>query len=129
MVDSAVRVSPAASPSTANRLTPAPVRAATRIRSAVWPSSTNDLVPEIFQVSPSLVAVASMPDSSQRPFGSVKARVAMVSPEAMPGQVGRPWPRRHREWISVLAASTTVEKYGAHSSARPISSSTTMSST
>ncbi len=52
----------------------------------MWPSSTNDLVPEIFQASPSAVAVASMPDSSQRPFGSVKARVAMVSPEAMPGR-------------------------------------------
>ena len=109
MVDSDVRVRPAASPCTANRLTPAPVRAATRIRSAMWPSSTNDLVPEILKPSPSAVAVASMPDSSQRPLGSVKARVAMVSPEAMPGR----WAAlaaSSPEWIRVLAASTTVEK-------------------
>ena len=46
MVDSAVRVRPAASPSTANRLTAPPARAATMIRSAVWPSSTNIFVPD-----------------------------------------------------------------------------------
>ena len=45
IVDSGVRVSPAASPSTANRLMPASVRAATMTRSAVWPSITNILVP------------------------------------------------------------------------------------
>ena len=43
IVDSGVRVRPAASPSTANRLTPLPVRAATRIRFAVCPSSTKHL--------------------------------------------------------------------------------------
>ena len=46
MVDSGVRVRPAASPSTANRLTEPPTRAATMIRLAVWPSSTNIFVPE-----------------------------------------------------------------------------------
>jgi hypothetical protein len=45
IVLSAVRVRPAAPPSTANRLTPLSVRAATMIRFAVWPSSTNILVP------------------------------------------------------------------------------------
>ncbi len=128
MVDSAVRVRPAASPGTWNRLTPAGVRAATSTRSAVWPSSTNDLVPEIFQPSPSAVAVASMPDSSHRPFGSVKASVAIVSPDAMPGSSAF-LAASSPECSSVLAASTTVEKYGAHSRARPISSSTTVSST
>ena len=40
MVDSGVRPSPEASPSTANRLTPSGVRAATRIKDAMWPSMT-----------------------------------------------------------------------------------------
>ena len=128
MVDSGVRVRPDASPATWNRLTPASVRAATRIRSAVWPSSTNIFSPLIFQLSPSLVAVASMPCSSQRPLASVRARVAMVSPEAMPGRSAF-LAASSPLWRMVLAASTTVEKYGAHSSARPISSSTTISST
>ncbi len=75
----------------------------------MWPSSTNILVPDRVQPSPDEVAVTVMPSSSQRPFSSVKARVAMVSPEAMPGS---------RSFLaasspacsSVLAASTTVEK-------------------
>ncbi len=52
----------------------------------------------------------------------------MVSPEAMPG-------RRYSmalvspEVRTALAARATVEKNGAHSSAAPISSSTTISST
>ncbi|CAB4324731.1 unannotated protein [freshwater metagenome] len=95
---------------------------------AVCPSMTKDLVPEIFQVPPSLVAVASMPLSSQRPLGSVRARVAMVSPEAMPGRMAA-LAAASPDCITVLAASTTEEKYGAHSRARPISSRTTMSST
>jgi hypothetical protein len=45
---------------------------------------------------------------SHLPFGSVKASVAIVSPDAMPGSrsflaVSSP------EWMSVFAASTTVE--------------------
>ena len=40
----------------------------------------------IVQPSPAFVAVASMPLSSHLPLGSVKARVAIVSPEAMPGR-------------------------------------------
>ena len=71
IVDSAVRVSPAASPSTANRLTPASVRAAVMIRLAMWPSRTYNLVPSMVQESPDLVAVAVIADSSQRPLGSV----------------------------------------------------------
>jgi len=85
-------------------------------------------VPEIFHESPSAVAVASMPDSSQRPFGSVKARVAMVSPLAMPGSSSF-LAASSPEWRMALAARATVENYGAVSSARPISSSTTISST
>ena len=56
------------------------------IRSAVWPSSTKLLVPLIVHLSPSSVAAAVMPASSHLPDGSVKARVAMVSPDAMPGR-------------------------------------------
>ena len=118
---------PEASPSTANRLVPASVLAATISRFAVCPSSTKDLVPLSVHASPDFVAVALMPCSSQRPFSSVKATVAMVSPEAMPGSRSF-LAASSPEWISVLAASTTDEKYGAHRRARPISSSTTMSS-
>ena len=109
MVDSGVRVRPAASPGTWKRLTPAAVRAATRIRSATWPSSTYIFVPVIFQVPPSSVAVASMPDSSHLPLASVKASVAMVSPEAMPGRSAA-LAASSPECITALAASTTVEK-------------------
>ena len=69
-----------------------------------------------------------IPGSSQRPFCSVKASVALVSPEAMPPR----WAclaASSPECISVLAASTAEEKYGAQSKARPISSSTTTCST
>ena len=86
IVDSGVRVRPAASPSTANRLTPASVRAATMIRSAVWPSSTNIFVPLSVQPSPALVAVAVDARLVPLAVGSVKASVAIVSPEAMPGR-------------------------------------------
>ena len=71
MVDSGVRVSPAASPTTVNRLTPAPVRAATITRSAVWPSRTNIFVPLSTQPSPCWVASIVMPLSSHLPDGSV----------------------------------------------------------
>ena len=72
------------------RLPPAPVLGGDeRCRSAVWPSITNIFVPVSVQPSPSLVAVASMPVSSHLPFGSVKASVAIVSPEAMPGRQRR----------------------------------------
>ena len=55
------------------------------IRSAVWPSSTNIFVPLSVQPSPFFVAVMVMPASSHLPDGSVKATVAIVSPDAMPG--------------------------------------------
>ena len=86
MVDSDVRVRPAASPSTANRLTPAGVRAATMMRLAVCPSSTNIFVPVRVQPSPLGLASMVMPLSSHLPDGSVKASVAIVSPLAMPGR-------------------------------------------
>ena len=56
MVGSGVRVSPAASPSTAKSDTPAAVRAATMIRLATCPSMTNILWPLSSQPSPFLVA-------------------------------------------------------------------------
>ena len=70
-----------------------------------------------------------MPSTSHLPFGSVNASVAMVSPLAMPG--------RSSFFCVVVAGvedrvrrpSTTDEKNGAQSSARPISSSTMPSST
>ena len=61
------------------------------------------------QGSPSWVAVAVMPSASQRPFSSVKARVAMVSPEAMPGSRSF-LAASSPECSRVLAASTTEEK-------------------
>jgi len=69
-----------------------------------------------------------MPSASHRPLSSVKARVAIVSPLAMPGSSSF-LAASSPECRIVFAASATVEKYGAHSSARPISSSTTTSST
>ena len=81
-----------------------------------------------FQPSPDAVASSVIPSASQRPLSSVMARVPMVSPEASPG-------RRYflaessPEVSTALVANATVEKYGAHSSAAPISSSTTISST
>ena len=101
------------------------MRASTTMQSAVCPSITNILVPLSV---PSAPAVSVTPASSQRPFSSVKATVAIVAPEAMAGRY-LALASSEPAWISVLAASTTVEKNGAHSSARPISSSTTVSST
>jgi len=69
-----------------------------------------------------------IPASSHFPDGSVNASVAIVSPLAMPGRYAC-LAAASPLCISVLAASTTEEKYGAHSSARPISSSTMPSST
>ena len=84
--------------------------------------------PSRLHPSPACWACIVMPSSSQRPLSSVKAKrgdrlaagdprrysaLALSSPEAS----------------RAFAASATVEKYGAHSSERPISSSTTTSST
>ncbi len=69
-----------------------------------------------------------MPLSSHLPLGSVKASVAIVSPDAMPGRCSF-LAASSPECSSAEAASTHELKYGAHSSARPISSSTTVSST
>ena len=56
------------------------------------------------------------------------ASVAMVSPLAIPPSSSF-LAASSPEWRMALAASATVEKYGAASRARPISSRTTMSST
>ncbi len=73
-------------------------------------------------------ASSVMPSASHFPFGSVNARVAIVSPLAMPGSSAA-FSSSLPAFRIALAASTTVEKYGAHSSARPCSSSTMPSST
>ncbi len=86
IVGSAVRVRPAASPWTAKSETPAAVRAATTIRLATWPSITNILWPYSTQPSPFFSAVHSIPLKSHLPLSSVMARVAIVSPEAIPGR-------------------------------------------
>ncbi len=109
MVDSAVRVRPSASGATRNSDTPLSVRAATRIRLAVWPSSTYIFVPSRVHESPEPVACMVMPASSQRPFSSVNARVARVSPDAMPGSSSF-LASSSPLCSSVLAASTHDEK-------------------
>jgi hypothetical protein len=126
-VGSSVRVRPAASPATAKIDTPASVRAATRMRCARWPSRTYAFTPSSVQSSPARVAVVAMPASSQRPDASASASVAIVSPLAMPGRCSF-FAASSPECSSVLAASTTVEKNGAQSRRRPISSRTTVSS-
>ena len=127
IVESDVRVSPFALPSTANNETPLPVRAPTMIKLAVAPSITNILVPVIFQSLPDPSALVVMPFSSHLPDGSVVARVATVSPAAIPGKYfffAASSPLNN----NAFAASTTLEKNGAHNNARPISSNTTPSS-
>ena len=58
---------------------------------------------------------------------STQARVAMVEPSAMPGRRSF-CAASSPDSSNAVAASTTVEKYGAHNSDRPISSSTTICS-
>ena len=69
-----------------------------------------------------------IPLASHFPDGSVKASVAIVSPAAMPGRSAC-FCSSVPALRMALAARQTDEKNGAHSSARPISSSTTTSST
>src|SRR3984957_6651015 len=69
-----------------------------------------------------------MPPKSHFPLSSVMAKVAIVSPEAMPGRYDF-LASSSPEVSSALAPSATDEKNGAHSSAAPISSKTTSSST
>ena len=128
IVDNAVRVKPFAFASTANKLIPLLVFAATMIKLAVCPSMTNIFVPDIVKSVPDPLASIVTPDASHLPDGSVTASVAIVSPLAMPGRcafIAALSPDNN----NVLAARTTLEKYGAHNNARPISSSTTPSST
>ena len=72
--------------------------------------------------------MVSAPAASQRPFGSAKASVAMVSPETMPGSSAVFWASA-AAFMMAVAASTAEAKYGAQTRARPISSSTMPSST
>ena len=62
------------------------VRAATMTRSATCPSMTNILWPLRTQPPSFCVAANSIPLKSHFPLSSVMARVAIVSPEAMPGR-------------------------------------------
>ena len=80
------------------------------------------------QPSAAGVAARVMPSASHRPESSVKAKVAMVSPAAMPGS-RYSWALVSPEVIRALAARATVAKNGEHKRAAPISSSTTISST
>src|SRR5690606_16608108 len=127
-VGSASRASPWARPSTANRLTPPPVRAATRITSARFPSGTKSLRPVSRHPPGPRSAVSRIPSSSQRPDSSTSASVATVSPATIPGSRSL-HASRSPEASSAVVASTTVEKNGPHSTARPISSRTAPSST
>ena len=61
---------------------------------------------------------------SQRPSSSGTATRGDVRALGDAGQVAPPAPPRRRSASRACAARTTVEKYGAHRSARPISSST-----
>ncbi len=103
-------------------------RATTTIVLAVWPSITNIFVPSSVHESPEPLASIVMPDASHLPLGSVNASAATVSPDAMPGS-SSPCCASVPAFMIALAARHTVEKYGAHSSTRPISSSTMPSST
>ena len=117
--DSGVRVRPSASPFTANRRDPgrrcgrppgSDRRCGRRARTSCGRSS----------VQPSPDAAGRQGDRRPRPTGpmsSVRASVAMVSPEAMPGRRSFLAPSSP-EVSRALAASATVEKYGAHSRAR-----------
>src|SRR6476646_4169246 len=133
IVCSGVRVRPSASPATVKNMMPSvPVvpaaRATTTIVSAVKPSITNIFSPDSLNSPPTFSdASIVMPAASHLPEGSVNASAAIVSPDAMPGSnacfsASVPAAR------IAPAASTTEEKYGAHSSTRPISSSTMPSS-
>ena len=77
---------------------------------------------------PFRVAMVSIAAASQRPFGSVTARAPRRSPEARGGS--RSVFRESSPACRIApAVSTAEEKYGAHSSARPISSQMMPSST
>ena len=68
-----------------------------------------------------------MPAASHLPLGSVNASVAIVSPLAIGGS-SADFCASVPAFRIAFAASTAEEKYGAHSSTRPISSSTMPSS-
>ena len=104
------------------------MRAATTISAALAPSTTNDFSPCKVQPPAPRRASSSMPPASQRPFGSATASVASVSPAAIPGS-SADFSDSLPAFKTAFAASATDAKYGAHSSARPISSRAIPSST
>ena len=96
-------------------------RAATIRRSALAPSTTNDFSP--WSVQPILLwrASSAIPPASQRPFGSATASAASVSPRAIPGRSAA-FCASLPAFRTAFAPSAIDPKYGAHRSARPISS-------
>ena len=86
IVASCVRDNPSASPSTLNNEIPLSVQAATIIREAAFPSRTYIFVPLSSQASLEAVASIVMPSLPHFPLSSVKAKVAIVSPLAIPGR-------------------------------------------
>ena len=88
---------------------PAEVRAATRMTSAVCPSSTQALVPSSNQPPSFSCAAISIADRSQRPLSSDHATVAVVSPEAMPGNTAA-CASAVAHWSRALVANTAVER-------------------
>jgi hypothetical protein len=133
MVGSAHRSTPGVSDGSANRLTPSSPalparRAATTSRSAPSPSSTKRQAPRSTNSSPCRRTVAAIPAAPGAPLGPVQATVASVRPSAIAGRNSRfcsSLPALSR----ALPARHTLEKKGAHSSTRPISSINAVSST
>ena len=122
------RTRPEALPSTVKKESPSSPRepgrrATTTSRSAVWPSSTKLLVPSSRQVAPDGDAVSAMLAASVLPLSSAKARVAVTVPSARPGSSAFFCSSVPAFRIAVVA-SAAVEKNGAQSRPRPISSST-----
>ena len=115
---------PAAPFSTANRVSPSSLSAATRVTSADAPCTTNCLRPERLKPLPERSARISI--ASGRCFGpSSTASAATVSPERMPGY------QRSRKAVPFSASTkaTAVVRKGDGVRLRPISSSTIPAST
>ena len=98
------------------------------MRSAVQPSSTKRFSPSSRQPPSAGVAVSATRSNSQRPSGSVSASVPRCVPAASAGNSASFCASVPPCWMAPVA-STAEEKYGAHNSARPISSNAMPSST
>ncbi len=83
--------------------------AGTNSKLAVDPSVTKLRTPESTQPSPSRSAVVEVVERSHPPASSVRATVAIVSPEAMPGRYAD-LAASSPTSSSAFAARATVEK-------------------